>query len=141
MRLLIQRVMVCVASRSPRGTALLRSGSRLAVRLNTNWFVVYIETPGDAPDRIDSAVQRQLIATISIAKELGAEVVRLQSNDVVDALLDFACTHGVSHIVIGRSERPWWRRILRPAKIYRLLQETRGTDVQIVSLDDKETRP
>ena len=105
-----ERVMVCVSSQSPRGAALLRRGSRFAGRLNTDWFAVYVETPGEAPNRIDSAVQRQLIATISMAKELGAEVVRLQSHDVVTALLDFARTHGVGHIVIGRSERPWWRR-------------------------------
>ena len=34
-----QRVMVCIASHSPRAQALLRRGSRLAGRLNTDWFV------------------------------------------------------------------------------------------------------
>lgn len=134
-----ERVMVCVASQSPRGAALLRRGSRLAGRLNTDWFAVYVETPGEAPHRIDSAVQRQLIATISMAKELGAEVVRLQSHDVVTALLDFARTHGVAHIVIGRSERPWWKCLLRQGMIDRLVHEARGFDLHIVSLDDKET--
>ncbi len=136
-----ERVMVCVSSQSPRGAALLRRGSRFAGRLNTDWFAVYVETPGEAPNRIDSAVQRQLIATISMAKELGAEVVRLQSHDVVTALLDFARTHGVGHIVIGRSERPWWRHFLGRNMIDRLVHEARGFDLHIVSLDDKETRP
>jgi two-component system sensor histidine kinase KdpD len=116
-----ERVMVCIASQSPRGAALLRRGSRLAGRLNT-----------------DSAVQRQLIATISMAKELGAEVVRLQAHDVVMALLDFARTHGVGHIVIGRSERPWWKRFLGRNMIDRLVHQARGFDLHIVSLDDKE---
>ena len=86
-------------------------------------------------------MQRQLIATISMAKELGAEVVTLQAHDVVRALLDFARTHGVGHIVIGRSERPWWRRFLGRNMIDRLVHEARGFDLHIVSLDDKETRP
>ena len=133
-----ERVMVCIASQSPRGAALLRRGSRLAGRLNTDWFAVYVETPGEAPNRIDSAVQRQLIATISMAKELGAEVVRLQAHDVVMALLDFARTHGVGHIVIGRSERPWWKRFLGRNMIDRLVHHARGFDLHIVSLDDKE---
>ena len=133
--------MVCVASQSPRGRVALAARSRLAGRLNTDWFAVYVETPGEAPNRIDSAVQRQLIATISMAKELGAEVVRLQSHDVVTALLDFARTHGVGHIVIGRSERPWWKRILGRNMIDRLVHEAGGFDLHIVSLDEKEPRP
>jgi two-component system, OmpR family, sensor histidine kinase KdpD len=136
----IERVMVCISSQSPRGAALLRRGSRLAGRLNTDWYAVYVETPGEAPNRIDSAVQRQLIATISMAKELGAEVIRLQAHDVVTALLDFARTRGVGHIVIGRSERPWWKRILGRNMIDRLVHEARGFDLHIVSLDDKEPR-
>ena len=44
------RVMVCMASASPRAASLLRRGSRLAGRLNTDWFVVYVETPGEGAD-------------------------------------------------------------------------------------------
>ena len=50
----------------------------MAGRLNTDWFVVYVETPGEAPDRIDAEAQRHLLANIERARELGAEVVRLQ---------------------------------------------------------------
>ena len=43
------RVMVCLSSASPRGASLVRKGSRLAGRLSTDWFVVFVETPrGDA---------------------------------------------------------------------------------------------
>ena len=53
----------------------------MAGRLNTDWFVVYVETPGEAPDRIDSEAQRHLLDNIERARELGAEVVRLQADD------------------------------------------------------------
>ena len=53
------RVMVCLSSSPPRAAGLLRRGSRLAGRLNTDWFVVYVETPADAPDRIDPEAQRR----------------------------------------------------------------------------------
>ncbi len=43
------RVMVCLSSPPTRASALLRRGSRLAGRLNTDWFVVYVETPREAP--------------------------------------------------------------------------------------------
>ncbi len=57
------------------------AGSRMAGRLNTDWYVVYVETPREAPERIDSEAQRHLHANIARAKELGGEVVRLQSDD------------------------------------------------------------
>ena len=95
--------MVSMASSSPRANALLRRGSRLAGRLNTDWFAVYVETPGESPNLIDAETQRHLHATIQKAKDLGAEVVRLKGRDPVAALLDFARSHNVGHIVIGRS--------------------------------------
>ena len=38
------QVMVCMSSRSPNTDALLRYGSRLAGRLNRNWYVLYVQT-------------------------------------------------------------------------------------------------
>src|SRR5437016_514971 len=104
------RVMVCLASNPPRAKTLLSRGSRMAGRLNTDWFVVYVETPEEAPNLIDSEAQRHLLQNIEKAKELGAEVVRLKSSDPAQAILDFARTHGVSNIVEGRSLQPWGKQ-------------------------------
>jgi two-component system sensor histidine kinase KdpD len=134
------RVMVCVSSFSPRATALLRRGSRLAGRLNTDWYVVYVETPKEAPLRIDSEAQRHLIATIEKARELGAEVVRLQAPDPVTALIDFARAHNVGHIIIGRSHQPWWRHLFGSSFVTRMVKEAEGLDLHIVSFEDKEAR-
>jgi two-component system sensor histidine kinase KdpD len=133
-----ERVMVSMASSSPRANALLRRGSRLAGRLNTDWFAVYVETPGESPNLIDAETQRHLHATIQKAKDLGAEVVRLKSRDPVAALLDFARSHNVGHIVIGRSGAPWWRRLIHQSVMHRLVDEADGFDLHIVSLDTEE---
>ncbi len=132
------RVMVCMASASPRAAGLLRRGSRLAGRLNTDWFVVYVETPDEAPTRIASDAQRHLIDNIERARELGAQVRRLQARDAVPALLDFAHTHGVAHILIGRSQQPRWRQWLGRTFMQRMVQEAAGFDLHIVSLDSEE---
>jgi len=76
------RVMVCMASGSPRANTLLRKGSRMAGRLNTHWFVVHVETPGEAPTKIDAGIQRQLLDNIQKARELGAEVIRLKAKEI-----------------------------------------------------------
>lgn len=132
------RVMVCMASASPRVAALLRRGSRLAGRLNTDWFVVYVETPGESPVRIASDAQRYLIENIERARELGAQVRRLQARDPVPALFEFARTHGVSHIIVGQSHQPWWKRRLGFTFVHRMLQEAGDFDLHVVSLENEE---
>jgi two-component system sensor histidine kinase KdpD len=132
------RVMVCFSSSPPRATALMQRGSRLAGRLNTSWFVVYVETPDEAPDRIDSEAQRHLLGNVEKARELGAEVVRLRSKDPVEAILDFARSHGVGHIIVGRTRVPWWRRPFGRSVMHRLVDEAAGFDLHIVSFEDEE---
>src|SRR5882724_11598845 len=117
-----ERVMVCLSSYPPHGATLLRRGSRMAGRLNTDWYAVYVETPEEAPTRIDAEAQRHLLANIEKARELGAIVVRLQSNDPVRALLEYARIHGVAHIMVGRSHRSWWQQLLRNSFVTRMVK-------------------
>jgi two-component system sensor histidine kinase KdpD len=131
------RVMVCMSSYPPYAAALLRRGSRTAGRLNTDWFVVYVETPGEAPHRIDAEAQRHLLANIERARELGAEVVRLQAKDPVPAIVDFARSHGVGTIILGRSQQPWWRQLLGRSVPIRLVQEAEEFDLHILSMRDE----
>jgi two-component system sensor histidine kinase KdpD len=134
------RVMVCMSSFPPYAAVLLGRGSRMAGRLNTDWFVVYVETPGEAPERIDAEAQRHLLANIERARELGAEVVRLHARDPVPALVDFARSHRIGHIIIGRSHRAWWRQLLGRSVPLRLVRQASGFDLHIVTLDESEDR-
>jgi two-component system sensor histidine kinase KdpD len=134
------RVMVALSSSPPRALALLRRGSRMAGRLNTDWFVAYVETPEEAPERIDAEAQRHLLANLDKARELGAEVVRLKSDRPVEALLDFARTHRVSDLVVGRSESTWWRRLLGRSVLQALVDEATGLDLHVISFEDEEHR-
>ena len=130
------RVMVCLSSASPRGGVLVRKGSRLAGRLSTDWFVVFVETPKEAPEHIDAEAQRHLMANTDLARELGAEVVRLRSPNPVHAILDFARSHGVGHVVIGRSQQPFWKQLLGRSVPLQLVREAGGLDVHVVSTED-----
>ena len=136
-----ERVMVCLPTRPPpNGAMLLRQGSRLAGRLNTDWFVVHVETKEEANYRIDATLQRYLLDDEQRARDLGAEVVRLRSDNPVDELLEFARNRGVRHIVVGRSHKPWWRRMLGQSPVFKLVTEADGFDLHIVSLEDREER-
>jgi two-component system, OmpR family, sensor histidine kinase KdpD len=132
------RVMVCLSSNPPMAKVLLSRGSRMAGRLNTDWFAVYVETPEEAPNLIDSEAQRHLIANVENAREMGAEVVRLKSDDPAQALLDFARTHGIAHVIVGRSLQPWWKQVLRGSVLTRLLREGADFDLHVVASTGEE---
>ena len=131
------RLMVCISSFSPRAATLLRRGSRMAGRLNTDWYVAYVETPNEAPDRISAEAQRHLLGNIDKAGELGGIVVRLQSLEPVAALLNYARSHGVGHVMIGRSHRPWWQQVLGRSFVARMVKDAVGFDLHIVALEDE----
>ena len=105
---------------------------------STGWYVAYVETPAEAPTRIDAEAQRHLLANIEQARELGAVVVRLQGADPVTALLNYARSHGVGHIMIGRSHRPWWQQLFGRSFVGRMVREAANFDLHIVAHDDED---
>ncbi|MHC1743396.1 MAG: histidine kinase [Syntrophobacteraceae bacterium] len=134
------QVMVCLSSRGPNSAALLRHGSRLAGRLNRNWYAVYVQTPREAPTTIDAATQRILSETLTLANLLGAIVFTYKGEDVVDTILHFAREYRVGHIVIGRpGQLPWWKRLLGKRTLAeRLILKASGLTVVVVDVKSME---
>jgi len=62
-------------------------------------------------------------------------VVRLKSSDPAGAILDFARTHGVANIVVGRSQQPWWKQVLAGSVVMRLLREGAEFDLHVIALE------
>jgi two-component system, OmpR family, sensor histidine kinase KdpD len=129
----VDRVMVAMASDTPHTAVLLRKASRIAGRLNSDWYCVYVQTPEESADRIDATVQRKLVANIQRAQAMGAEVVKLTATDVANALTTFANDHGVALILVGRSRRSWFHRIFRGSVVSKLVNNPHGVDVLIVA--------
>jgi two-component system sensor histidine kinase KdpD len=131
-----EKVMVCMSS---RGSAkkLLRTGSRIAGRLASDWFAVYVETPREELGRIKPHDYAALEDNIRFAKELGADVIKLKGRSVADALIDFARREGITHVVFGQSARSRWDILLHGSVINRFLSEVRGATVQVVPLRDE----
>ncbi|MDY0300021.1 MAG: PTS sugar transporter subunit IIA [Trichlorobacter sp.] len=135
------QVMVALSSRGPNSEALLRYASRLAGRLNRNWYAVYVQTSKERPTIIDAATQRMLSNTLTLAQQLGATVFTYKGDDVVKTILQFAKEYRVGHIVIGSPGRkmPFWKRLRGGASIVeRLVIEGKG--LTVVVLDTKAIR-
>jgi two-component system sensor histidine kinase KdpD len=131
------QIMVCLSSRGPNSETLLRYASRLAGKLNRNWYVVYVQTPSEEATVIDSRTQRLLSGVLTLAKELGAMVFTYKGEDIAGTILRFAREYQVGHIVTGSPARiPFWKRIIGKKSIPAFLME-QAIGVTIVVLDTK----
>ena len=126
------RVMVCLSSRSPNAHVLLRKGARLADRLHAPWYAVYIKTPREDLSRVDAATQRRVADTLALAHQLGAVPLNYAGDDFAGAVAAFVREYGITHILLGRTQRPWYRRWFGQSPLDRLLRAVRGVDVVIV---------
>ena len=129
-----EKVMVAIAS---HGSAkrLLRVGSRIAGRLASDWYAVYVQTPAEEMGRIKPDDYAALQENIRFAEDLGARVVKLKGRGVADELIDFARRAGITHVVFGQTSRSRWDILLHGSVIYRFLDEVRDATVQVVPLD------
>jgi len=128
------QVMVCLSSHGPNSEKLLRYGSRLAGRLNRNWYAVYVQTPSEEATVIDAKVQRILSDTLTLAKQLGALVFTYKGENIADTILRFAREYRVGHIVVGKSgSKPFWKKIGRnKAVVEDLIAEAKGVTVIVI---------
>jgi two-component system sensor histidine kinase KdpD len=134
----VERILVAMSSDPGPTAELLRKASRIAGRLNSDWYCVYVQTPDESPDRIDATLQRKLVENIQLAQSMGAEVVTLQDPDVAGALTRFASQRGVTLVLVGRSHRTWLKRLRQGSVVDRLLKESSGLDVLVVSSDAED---
>jgi two-component system, OmpR family, sensor histidine kinase KdpD len=133
--LIPERVMVCMSSNAlaPR---VVRTGARIAGRLGSRWYAVYVETPGEKPDRIKSRDADALQENIRLAESLGATVVRVRAERPADGLIAFAQREGVTHVIFGQSARSRWELIWRGSTLDRFLSAVPDAAVQVVPLGE-----
>ena len=133
--LIPERVMVCMSSNAlaPR---VIRTGARIAGRLGARWYAVYVETPQEKPDRINTQDAEALQENIRLAETLGATVVRVKADRPSDGLIAFAQREGVTHVIFGQSARTRWELLWRGSTLDRFLGAVPDAAVQVVPLSD-----
>ncbi len=103
-------LLVCIG---PGGGAerLVRTGARMASRLEAPWHAIHAETAAPGP-QADSGHLR-IFRTLELAESLGARTLSLTAEDPVAALVGYAREHNLSRLLVGRDHprpwRPWYR--------------------------------
>jgi len=127
-----ERVMVCLSSRSPHAAALLRKAARISDRLGAPWYAVYVQTPREATEHVDAATQREIGNTLDLARQLGGTSLAFKGADLISTIAAFVKEYGITHVVLGRTRQPPYRRWFGRSILDRLLQTIPGVDAIVV---------
>lgn len=131
------RILVAMSSNPPYTQMLLRKASRIAGRLNSDWYCVYVQTPSERSDRIDAAIQRRLVENIQAAQSMGAEIVKLEGTDVAAAICQFARERNITLAIVGQSRRGFLDHIRRGSVIDKLINNTQDLDVLVAAFNER----
>lgn len=123
-----ERLLVAI-SHDAQAESLIRWTRRVAGELDCPWVAVYIEpnTP------LEGAAKERLMRNMSLARQLGGDVIVTSGHDVSEALLRVAREHNATQIVVGKPTRspwPYWLTGRSPA--YDLIRKSGYIDIYVV---------
>lgn len=133
-----ERLLVCV-SPSPLSERLVRAARRLAVRLNAEWFALYIETPDQT--RLSAAARNRVAHNLHLAESLGAKPRRVTGNSAAETIVEFAKAHNISKIVAGKPLRPRWQELWRGSVVDQIIRHSGNLDIYVISSAPEQPEP
>jgi two-component system sensor histidine kinase KdpD len=123
-----ERLLVAI-SYSPYSGRLLRATRRMAYNLEAPWIALYVDT-GQSLRPND---QRQLQKNLTLARELGAEVITTVDHDLTDAIQKVCRDKNVTQIVMGRPDRRFLRDLVAGGTLLdELVRGTSKIDIHVI---------
>jgi two-component system sensor histidine kinase KdpD len=96
-------LLACIGP-GPDAERVVRSAARLAGQMGAEWHAVYVETP--ALQRLPAPQREGILQALKLAQDLGAATAVLPGADVAAAAVDYARSHNLSKIALGRDSSP-----------------------------------
>ncbi|MGZ8270612.1 MAG: two-component system sensor histidine kinase KdpD [Methylophilus sp.] len=124
------RILVCVGTGS-EAERLVRVAARLAHSLKSDWLAVYVETP--RLQRLSDAQRDHVLKTLKLAETLGAETATLSGTEVAKVVLNYARSRNASKVVVGKSTRSAFARLITPSLVDDLTNQATDIDIHVVS--------
>lgn len=129
-----ERLLACISSNDKTAKIVIRKASRLASYYNGSWYVLYVETPKESPDKIALDKQRHLINNFKLAIELGAEVIKIESSNITDAMMKVVEQKNITTVCIGKPHFNLFKVILSTTIFKRLLDKLSSSNIDLVIL-------
>lgn len=129
-----ERFLACISSNEITAKNVIRKTARLANYYNSQWFLLYVQTPRESPDRIALNKQRHLINNFRLATELGGEIIKIQSKNVAMTIMEQCEERKITTVCIGKPHIDIWRIILATDTFNSLLKRLSKQNVDLVIL-------
>ena len=115
-----EKFLACISSAEKTPRRIIRKTARLATHYNCKFAVLYVQSPRESADRIPLANQRYLLNHFKLASELRGEVIQIQSENVIDSIIQVCKERQISTVCMGKPDFSFWN-IFRKALRYRKL--------------------
>lgn len=129
-----ERFMACISTNNTTARIVIRKTARLASYYRSPWIVLYVQNNRESGDRVKLDLQRHLINNFKLATELGAEVMKVKSNQITQTILKVAEEKEVTTICIGKPHLNLFQVIMRTAIFNQLLRSISATETDLVIL-------
>lgn len=132
-----EKFLACISSAEKTPRRVIRKTARLAMRYNAKFAVLYVQTPGESPDRIALANQRYLLNHFKLASELKGEVIQVQSGSVISSIVQVCREQQISTLCMGRPSFRWRSVVSSVFRFRKLVDQLGRLNVDIIILGDK----
>lgn len=129
-----ERFMACISTNNKTAKIVIRKTARLASYYRSPWIVLYVQNSKESGDRIKLDLQRHLINNFKLATELGAEVIKVKSDDITGTITKMADEKEITTICIGKPHLNLFQVIMRTAIFNQLLKHISTTETDLVIL-------
>jgi two-component system, OmpR family, sensor histidine kinase KdpD len=129
-----ERFLACIGSNQETSKMIIRKTARLAGYYNSKWYVLYVQTSKESPNRIKLSLQRHLINNFKTATELGAEVIQVKSNNIPASIAQLAEEKHITTVCIGKPHLNLLQVILRTNVFNQLLKRLSKSDTDLIIL-------
>lgn len=129
-----ERFLACISSNHQIAQRIIRKTARLASYYNSQWYVLYVQTPKESPDKIPLDKQRHLINNFKTATEAGAEIIQVKDENIAAAIIKVIEENSVTTVCLGKPHIKLWQIILKTSVFNQLLKTLSNNDVDLVIL-------
>jgi two-component system sensor histidine kinase KdpD len=129
-----EKFLACISSNAQTAKIVIRKTARLASYYRSPWVMLYVQSSSESLDKIKLDKQRHLINNFKLATELGAEVVKIKSDNITQTIMQTAGEREITTICIGKPHLSLFQVILRTAVFNELLKQIAATETDLVIL-------
>lgn len=129
-----EHFLACISSNHEMAQRIIRKTARLASYYNSKWYILYVQSSKESPDKIPLAMQRHLINNFKIATEAGAEIIRKKGENIASVIMETVNENEITTICLGKPHLTLFQIILRTSVFNQLLKTLSKNNIDLIIL-------